>query len=226
MDYRIIYPDAFPVIEFRFCRGESIKAESDAMIAMSDTIDVEGKMEGGFLGGLKRKVLTGESFFLQRLVATRGNGKVIIGHSLPGGIQDIKLDGSTGIIVQKGGFLAATESVDIDMKTQSISRGLFSNEGFFLVHLKGSGNVFISSYGGIHPIRLNAGNDIIIDNGHLVAWTDTMSYSMEKSSNGWISSLTSGEGLVCRFKGPGMVYIQTRNPQSFSEWINSMIPRR
>ena len=52
MKYEILYPEAFPVVECYLERGESIKAESDAMIAMSSTVDVEGKMDGGILSGL------------------------------------------------------------------------------------------------------------------------------------------------------------------------------
>ena len=44
MKYEILYPEAFPVVKFHLERGEKIKAESDAMIAMSPTIEVEGKM--------------------------------------------------------------------------------------------------------------------------------------------------------------------------------------
>jgi len=40
------------------------------------------------------------------------------------------------------------------------------------------------------------------------------------------SSITSGEGLVCRFRGPETVLIQTRNPESFQAWIRSMIPTK
>ena len=39
-----------------------------------------------------------------------------------------------------------------------------------------------------------------------------------------ISSLTSGEGLICRFRGPGRVLIQTRNPASFGLWMRQFIP--
>lgn len=46
---------------------------------------------------------------------------------------------------------------------------------------------------------------------------------MEKASKkGWISSFTSGEGLVCRFKGPGKIFIQTRNPDGMKNWIAKM----
>lgn len=224
MDYKILYPEAFPVVECELKRGEAIKAESDAMIAMSSTVDVEGKMEGGMLGGLMRRVLTGESFFMQRLVASRGDGKVLFGHAIPGGIIDVDLDGTYGMMVQKGGFLAASEGIDVDSKMQNLLQGFLSQEGFFLVHLRGQGTAFISSYGVIHPINLDDGQEVVIDNGHLVAWPDYMQYSVERASNGWLSSLTSGECVVCRFRGPGTVLIQTRNPESFKSWLRTMFP--
>jgi len=224
MKYEILYPEAFPVVKILLNRGEKIKAESDAMIAMSPTIQVEGKMEGGILSGLARKFLSGESMFFQELHATRGAGEVLIGHALPGGILDLELDGSYGLTVQQNGFLASTDGIEVSTKTQNLSRGLFSGEGFFVLNVTGKGIVFVSSYGVIHPINLDDGEEIIIDNGHLVAWADYMDYKIEKASSGWISSFTSGEGLVCRFRGPGVVLIQTRNPGSFQSWILSMIP--
>ena len=207
MDYKILYPEAFPVVQVEMQKGESLQAESDAMIAMSPTIDVEGKTSGGIMGGLMRKMLTGESFFMQQLVASRGAGRVLIGHPLPGGIHAVELDGSHGLTVQKGGFLAASQGVDIDTKVQNLSKGLFSGEGFFVMNMRGRGTVFVSSYGMIHPIEVPAGEEVIIDNGHLVAWPDTMHYEIEKASSGGIlSSLKSGEGLVCRFRGPACAF--------------------
>lgn len=227
MKYEILYPEAFPVVECHLERGESIKAESDAMISMSPTIDVEGKMDGGILSGLARKFLSGESMFFQELTARRGPGTVIFGHSLPGGILDVELDGSYGLTIQKDGFLASTQGIEISTKTQNLARGLFSGEGFFVLNAKGHGTLFVSSYGVIHPINLEQGEEVIIDNGHLVAWPDYMDYKIEKaSSSGWVSSFTSGEMLVCRFRGPGVILIQTRNPEGFESWIRSIVPAR
>ena len=54
------------------------------------------------------------------------------------------------------------------------------------------------------------GEKYIVDNGHLVAWNTK--YILERiASGGIISGLASGEGLVCKFTGPGTVFIQTRN---------------
>ena len=226
MKYEILYPEAFPVVKCQMERGEKIKAESDAMITMSATVDVEGKMDGGILSGLARKFLAGESFFFQELIASRGPGEVLLGHPLPGGILDVELDGSYGLVVQKDGYLASTQGIQVDTKMQNLSKGLFSGEGFFVLNVTGRGTVFVSSYGVIHPVNLGAGEEVIIDNGHLVAWPDYMQYSIEKASSGWISSVTSGECLVCRFRGPGVVLIQTRNPSGFEAWIRSMIPKK
>lgn len=224
MKYEILYPEAFPIVKISLKRGEKIKAESDAMIAMSATVDVEGKLEGGILSGLARKFLSGESMFFQELAANRGDGEVLLAHSQPGGILDLELDGSYGLRVQKNGFLAGSEGIEVETKMQNIFNGLVGGEGLFILGVKGRGTVFVSSYGVIHPINLAAGEEIIIDSGHLVAWPDYMNYTVEKASNGWISSFTSGEMAVCRFRGPGVVLIQTRNLDSFENWIRSLIP--
>jgi len=223
LKYEILYPEAFPVVECHLERGETIKAESDAMIAMSPTIDVEGKMDGGLLRGLARKFLSGESLFFQELVARRGAGMVLFGHAQTGGILDVELDGSYGLNIQKNGFLASTQGIEIDTEVQNLSRGLLSGEGFFILNARGRGTIFVASYGVIHPINLDDGEEVIIDNGHLVAWPDYMNYKMERASNGWISSITSGEGLVCRFRGPGIVLIQTRNPVNFEKQLERRI---
>lgn len=221
MKYEILHQDAFPIVKCSLNRGERIKAESDAMIAMSNTIDVTGGVEGGLLKGFGR-MLAGEKFFFQYLTASRGDGDVLFGHATPGGIIDIELDGSYGLRIQKDGFLASTEQVEIDTKVQNLAKGIFSKEGFFILNARGKGTIFLSSYGAIHPISLQEGEEIIIDNGHLVAWPDYMQYSLEKASNGWVNSIMSGECLVCRFRGPGTVLIQTRNPGGFSHWIAAM----
>lgn len=222
MNYEILYPGAFPLLKVELQQGETLKAESDAMVSMATTVDVEGKMEGGLLGGIGR-MLAGEKFFFQTLSARRGPGEVLLAPSIPGDIVDVDLDGSYGLVVQKDGFLAGSAGVEVSSKMQNLVQGLFSGEGFFTLKVSGKGTVFLNSYGGIHAINLAAGEERIIDNSHLVAWPDYMDYKIEKASSGWISSFTSGEMLVCRFKGPGVVLIQTRNPQGFGEWIKGFL---
>lgn len=198
-----------PVVLAHLEQNEVLKAEAGAMVYMDAAISVEGRAKGGLASGLGR-MLTGESFFVQELTAKRGAGSVMLAPSNIGNIAEIELDGRTTWYLQKGAFLCSETTVEMSVKTQSLAKGLFSGEGLFIIQADGSGRLFVNSFGSIHRIDLDNG-EVVIDNGHLVAWQASVDYKIEKASSGFISSLTSGEGLVTRFKGTGTIYIQTRN---------------
>jgi uncharacterized protein (TIGR00266 family) len=225
LTYRILFRGAFALVEVRLQSGQMIRAKSDAMLSMGQSIDVEGKLEGGILGGLGR-MLSGEKFFIQTLTARRGPGSAHLAPAMPGDVNAIHLDGSTTWVVQKDGFLASADGVQVSPKAQNLAQGFLSGEGFFILKAIGRGVLFIESYGAIHPLDVPANEDLIVDNGHLVAWQESLHYTLEKASKSWVSSLTSGEGLVCRFRGPGRVYIQTRNPKGFAHWLLPFLPAR
>jgi uncharacterized protein (TIGR00266 family) len=224
MKSEVLYPGAFPMVRVDLVAGESVKAESGAMVSLSSTIDVESKMEGGFLGALSRKVLTGEKFFFQTLRAVRGAGEVLLAPTVPGEIVVLELDGVQEYFVQKDGFLAGEETIKIESRMQNLARGLLGGEGFFILKISGKGQLLLNSFGAIHKVELRPDQEYIVDNSHLVAWSATAAYSIEKAAAGWIASFTSGEGFVCRFRGPGVVYIQSRNPGGFGRWIRQFIP--
>lgn len=225
MNYEIKGGDAFPLLHVHLERGESIKAESNAMVTMSGNLDIEGKFDGGLGKAIARR-LAGESAFLQKITATKGAGDVHLGTFLPGSIEMIRLQNTT-LQVQQGSFLAADTSIDVSAKVQSLTKMMFGGEGIFAVRVSGTGDVFLSSYGGIQEFVLAEGEDLIVDNGHLVAWDDHLDYSIKKGSGrGWFSSFTSGEVLVLHFKGPGRVWVQSRNIKDFKNWILSFLPKR
>jgi uncharacterized protein (TIGR00266 family) len=143
---------------------------------------------------------------------------------VPGDIILLELDGVTEYLVQKDGFLAGAEGITIESRMQSLARGLLGGEGFFILRIGGNGALILNSFGAVHRVELKPDEEYIVDNSHLVAWTATTTYNIEKASAGWIASFTSGEGFVCRFRGPGVVYIQSRNPSGFGAWIRQFIP--
>ncbi|CAF4692258.1 unnamed protein product, partial [Rotaria sp. Silwood2] len=118
----------------------------------------------------------------------------------------IQLDGSIEWNVGKGGFLAMTDGVVKETKSQGLGKGLFSGEGFFTNRVSGVGVLFVTSLGAIVQRNLKQGEQWIVDNGHLVAWT--CPYTIERSGGGFISGRHADEGLVCRFTGPGTILIQ------------------
>ena len=117
-----------------------------------------------------------------------------------------------------------SEGVTKESKSQGLTKGLFSGEGFFVHKFTGQGVIFVTSLGAIIQRQLRQGEQLIVDNGHLVAWN--CSYSIERAGGSHSSGLHTGEGLVCRFTGPGTIFIQTRNPEALSDWIASQVPAR
>lgn len=218
MKFDILGGSTFPMLRVYLDAGESIKAESGAMVAMTRALKLTGKMDGGFLKAIARK-FSGESFFLQNIEAVDGAGWVMLATSAPGEIGQVKIEDGKSMIVQKNGFFAGSTGIEVSTKVQSLTKGLFSGEGLFVVKISGRGTAFLSTYGAMYTIDLPKGEDLLIDNGHLVAWDGDMKYEIAKGASSWTSSFTSGEGLACRFFGPGRVIIQTRNPVAFGAWL-------
>ncbi|MSP17124.1 MAG: TIGR00266 family protein [Myxococcales bacterium] len=226
MRFEILYPGSYAMAKATLAQDEQFRAESGAMVAMTSTVDVEGKMEGGLWKALKRKAVGGESMFMQTLKATRGPGEVFIAPSTPGDLALLELNGANNYFLQKEGFLAAESGVTLETVSQGIFKGIMSGEGVFVQRVGGQGKLLVSSFGAIHKLALAPGENYVVDNGHLVAWSGTVTYEIKKASSGWLSSATSGEGFVCHLTGPGDVYFQTRNAASFGQWVASFIPAR
>ncbi|MGZ9583501.1 TIGR00266 family protein [Paenibacillus marinisediminis] len=224
MQYEILHKGAFPLLQVKMSPGESIKAESGAMVSMTPNIDLRGSVEGGILKGIGR-MLGGEKFFFQELTAQNRDGEVTLAPTSLGDIVAVELDGSYSLYVQKDGFLAATRGIEVSTKMQNLAKGFLSGEGFFIIEISGRGTVFLSSFGAIETKQVRAGEELIVDNGHLVAWSSNMSYQIERASKGWVSTFTSGEVAVCRFRGPGTIMIQTRNPRSIGVWLGQFVPK-
>jgi uncharacterized protein (AIM24 family) len=107
-----------------------------------------------------------------------------------------------------------------EYKRQGIGKAMFSGEGLFVYKMSGNGLLWITSLGAIIRKDLVEGERYIVDNGHLVAWNTK--YILERvASGGIISGLSAGEGLVCKFTGPGTVFMQTRNPAAFGQWLSA-----
>ena len=199
--------------------GESVRAETGAMVSMSGHVQVDSGVQGGLLKGAMRKVLGGESFFLNTFTAQGAPGHVTFAPSLPGDVAQHPVNGE--LYVQSGSYLAGDPGVEVDVKWGG-ARSFFSSEGLFLLHLKGHGDVLMSSFGAIHKVDLD-NDSVIIDTGHIVAFESSLQWSVKKVS-GILTSLISGEGLVAEFKGTGSVWLQTRSNQAFLDWLVPRLP--
>ena len=221
MRTEISYSPAFAMATVHLDVGESVKAEAGAMMAMTPSVEIRTSTKGGVLKGLRRSVLGGESFFMNTFTANGPDAHVVVAPSLPGDIVTWSLSNST-VYLQSGSYLASPEAIDVDSKWGG-AKTFFSREGLFMLKCTGSGDLVVSSYGAIQGIDLAPGQSYVVDTGHMVGWDSGVTYEVQKAGS-WKSTVLGGEGLVVRLTGPGRVYIQTRSPDSFLDWLIPKLP--
>ena len=100
-----------PAVIVSLQAGERLTSEAGAMTFVSGDISMEVEMPGGLAGGLKRKLLAGESLFVTRYVAN-GPGSVGLTGPFPGSIRQHELDGE--IICEKHAYLGHHGEVEIE----------------------------------------------------------------------------------------------------------------
>ena len=151
-----------PLLSVTLNKGESLFAESNAMVAMDGTLSLSGRTKGGFFKSLARKFLNDETCFQQKITAEDEGGRALLGNS----------------------------------------------SGLFVMATEGEGRVAVSGFGSIRRIDIADGQKLIVDNGHLLAWEKSLDYelSINTSRSGLlgklVSSQTTDEGIVLKFKGP------------------------
>ncbi len=222
MKHSIELGPVFSILKIQLEAGETIKAESGAMVSMSPGIDIKAKTTGkGFFGAIGA-MIGGESLFASEFTAHQ-SGEVILAPSAPGDIVHIPMNGGT-VYTQAGAYLAGSPSLTIS--AQGSFKAMFSGEGLFLSKITGSGDLFVGSYGAIYIKTLQPSEHYTVDSGHIVAFDESVTYKIKMASKGLFSTLASGEGLVCDYTGPGRIWIQSRNIRSLAQMLVPFLPNR
>ncbi|NUU24271.1 MAG: TIGR00266 family protein [Streptomycetaceae bacterium] len=216
---------SFTVARCQLAGGEQMRAESGAMYAHSAGVTFDAKIEGGVMAGLRRSVLGGESMFQTTYTAPPQGGWVDVAANLPGDAITIDLEpGQDVFYLTRGCWLANSAAVTIDTKWGG-ARNLFGGEGGFLVEARGQGVVVASCFGALDVVDLEAGERVVIDTGHVVAYAPTVHYEIRRAVQGRsIASMKSGEGFVFEFTGPGRVLTQSRNPSGLLKYLSANMP--
>ena len=214
MDIQIVHGPGNAAARVALDGGETVTTEGGAMIAMSSDLTVttttHKKGKGGILKAAKR-LLGGESFFLNHYEAGSQGGEIWLSTPLPGDMKTMEIDGAK-LIVQAGSFVAAAHGVDVDTGWQGF-KNLLSGEGLFWLSVGGQGSLVVNSFGAIYPIDVDG--EYIVDSGHIIAFDETLDFKLSKAGSSWLHSFLGGEGMVCRFHGKGRVWCQSHHPKSF-----------
>ncbi len=229
--HEITHGPSFAMLRVDVQPGQTVIAEAGAMVARHQHVNMEVKMNAGkspgffaklkaFFIALIRKVVGGETFFVNHFSVQQQPGSVWVAPGTSGQIQYRRMQGET-LIMSSGAYLAHVGDIDMKMKFGGF-RALLAKEGAFFLEMSGSGDLWFNSYGGIHAVPVNG--SYIVDNGHLVAYEGNLQFDIKSAGGGLMGFVASGEGLVCEFKGQGTVYIQSRNLDSLVGWLTPMLP--
>jgi uncharacterized protein (TIGR00266 family) len=225
MKYEIKYRPSYALLVVKLDQGETITAESGALTYMEPTIEAHTrKREKSLLGSLGLSIIGGQSFWVNDYTATNGSAEVSFVAAPVGDIEKLEVKPGQGYVIQKSAYIASTQGIDLDVKWEGFTKGLFG-QGLFMIRATGSGQLFINTFGAIDTHTLKTDEILVVDNFHLVGFSESCSYKV-KRFGGLKETLLSGEGLVTHITGPGEVHIQTKNLREFVDWLWTMLEPR
>lgn len=208
--YRIECEPDFAFLTVQVPAAQTLKVEASAMAAMSTNMKMKTKMRGGL-----SRFVTGESIFINEFTAEGGAGEISIAAGSPGDMDHVHLDNNV-IFLQNSAYVASGMGVNVESKWQGLVKGFFSGESLFLIRCSGTGDLWFNTFGAL--ISIDVVDEYIVDTGYIVAFTEGLEYQVSRLG-GYKSLFFSGEGLVCRFRGQGKLWIQTRQVPAFGSWI-------
>lgn len=215
MEFRIEEQPEFAWLTVQVPRDQTLIVEASAMASMDSNIRMRTTMGRGF-----RRFLSGESLFVNQYTAEGGSGEVCIAPGPSGDIGHYRVSDQPFYLASSN-FVAHGPGVEYSTRYQGLLSGFFSGNGLFMAQFRGQGDVWFNSYGAL--VEIDVKDDLLIDNGHVVAFTHGVEYEISKIS-GYKSLLFSGEGLACRFRGHGKVWMQTKKPAGLIAWANAFRP--
>lgn len=223
MKYEILDSPDFALIQFVLNQGESVVAESGAMVAQDTQVSVQTSMRGGLWNAAKRKLLGGESLFQNVFTAQANGQRLYFAAAAEGDVATRVLAPGEEFFLQSGAYVAhfGPELV-IDTKFGGF-KGFFSGVGLFLLRIVGPGTVFFGSYGALHTVPVENGLGYTVDTGHIVGFTSGLSYKIG-AFGGFKGLFFSGEGLVANFSGHGTVWVQTRSASNLAAFLHPYRP--
>ena len=184
-----------------------VRVEPGALYFMKGNLEMKASTGGGVLKGLARKVVAGETFFVNEI---HGTGEIYLeptfGHFLLHRITKKE----SGVIVDRSLFYAGTAGLDISAAIQkNISSALFGGEGLFQTKISGEGVAILYSPVPQEEIMRFTleGDTLFVDGNFAIMRSAQVNFSVRKSSKNLLSTAVSGEGLLQTFSGHGYVWL-------------------
>ena len=160
---------------------------------------------GDFLGKAVRGKATGESAIKPEYT---GSGLLVLEPTYKYLILLDAAEWGGGVVLADGLFLACESSLQHKAVMRSnLSSAVAGGEGLFNLSLNGRGVFCVESDCPQEElIEITLQDDVLkIDGNYAIAWSKSLSFTVERSGKSLIGSAASGEGLVNVYRGTGKV---------------------
>lgn len=189
--------------------GNAIKMQAGAMQWMAGNVSMNSGVKGfgDFLGKKLKGMASGES---TAKPVYQGYGSVMLEPTYRYIILEDVGSWGNGMVLDDGLFLACDANLQESIVARSnVSSALLGGEGLFNLCLSGNGiAVLESAVPRDELIEIELENDELkIDGNMAIAWSKSLTFTVEKSAKSALGSLVSGEGLVNVYRGSGKVLL-------------------
>ena len=185
----------------------AIRIQAGAMQWMAGRVAMNSDVKGvgNFLGKMVKSAVTNESIAKP---VYHGYGYLMMEPTYKYIILEDLSNWEGGMVLDDGMFLACDVSVREEIvKRSNVSSAVLGGEGLFNLCLSGEGVAVLES-----PVPRDELIEFVLDNDEVridgnmaVAWSKSLSFTVEKSTGSLMGSLVSGEGLVNVYRGSGKI---------------------
>lgn len=160
---------------------------------------------GDLFGKALRGSVTGESAIKPEYT---GDGLLVLEPTYKHILLIDVADWNGSIVLDDGLFLACESTLTHKAVPRSnVSSAVLGNEGLFNLGIQGNGIVALESFSPKEElIEITLDNDVLkVDGNNVIAWSGSLSFTVERSGKTLVGSAASGEGLVNVYRGTGKV---------------------
>src|SRR3954449_7987883 len=210
----VIRGTPMPVLEVPLTPGESVVAESGQLGWFDDGIELETTTAAAGADGIwdaAKRTVGGGTFFMTRYRSLTQPGTVAFPARLPGKIVQVPLGPDRSYLIQRHGFLAGLEGVELStaLQPKKVGTGILGGFGAILQKLEGVGHAWLELSGELSEYDLQAGQSLRVHPAHVGLVEGTVAYELS-SVPGIKNKLFGGDGLfLIRLTGPGKVWLQS-----------------
>ena len=216
--YQIKGRPAFAWGDIYLNEGQKIIADSNALLWMDGDVEIDTNMAGGLFAAWMRSC-SGESCCFNGYTGTQPNQKVSVGFNLPGDMMAFGVTENNGWVFSYDAFVAGTNNLSVASRFSGCCACAFADESIFLTSVKvkngETGVVLAGGYGMIERQEVPENEELLVSRGLFFAAREDASFDVGligQECGGICNLCCANGGIVYKFKGPCVVYTQSKNP--------------